>query len=129
MAKPRVGKDYIGVGGGALIVNDQGQILLIKRSATCRNEAGFWSKPGGTLEFGEKIEDMVVRECREEVGVEVEIVEYLTHTEHFVEDQKEHWVSFNYLVKIISGEPSNLEPDRHDEIGWFDLDNLPDKLS
>lgn len=71
------GKDYIGVGVGAIIVNDEGKILLLKRKNSIdksRTTIGMWSAPGGQVEFGEKAEDAAVRETKEEVGVGVEIV-------------------------------------------------------
>ncbi len=63
------GKDYIGVGCGALIINDKNQTLLIKRGNKSRNEAGFWGKPGGAVKFGEKVEDAVKREIKEELNI------------------------------------------------------------
>jgi len=51
------GKDYIGVGGGCLILNDKNEVLLIRRAGEVRNEAGYWSKPGGGVKFGETAEE------------------------------------------------------------------------
>lgn len=123
------GKDYIGVGCGALIINGSGETLLLKRTSKSRNEAGFWSKPGGGIEFGEKVEDAVKREIREELGVEVELVKFLGFTNHIIEKEKQHWIAFNYLAKITNGEPKNLEPEKHEEIKWFNLDKLPEKIT
>lgn len=127
--KLKPGVDYIGVGGGALIINDNNKTLLLKRGKHLRNESGFWQKPGGTIELGETVEDMIRRECLEEVGVEVEIVKFLCFTDHIIQADKQHWIAFNYLAKIKSGKPRNCEPDKHDEIKWFSFDKLPKKLS
>jgi len=43
----KAGVDYIGVGGGALIFNKKGEVLLLQRTANSKNQAGQWSKPGG----------------------------------------------------------------------------------
>ena len=58
------------MGVGAVIVRD-GQVLIVKR----RYEplAGRWSLPGGTLELGETLEAGVVREMREETGLDVDV--------------------------------------------------------
>jgi ADP-ribose pyrophosphatase len=123
------GVDYIGIGCGALIVNDKNETLLLKRTSKTRNEAGFWSKPGGGVEFGERVEDAVKREIKEELGVDVELVNFLGFTNHIIDSEKQHWIAFNYLAKITGGELKNLEPEKHEEIKWFGFDNLPEKIS
>ncbi len=119
------GKDYIGVGCGALIVNEKGETLLIKRKN--RNDIGLWCKPGGTVEFGETVEDAVRREIKEEVGVDIELLEPLGFTNQIF--PKEHWVAFHYLARIVRGEPKNLEPDKTEEIRWFPLKKLPENIT
>ncbi len=121
------GKDYIGVGCGALIVNERGETLLIKRKN--RNEIGLWCKPGGTVEFGETVEDAIRREIREEVGVEIELLEPLGFTNQILPTEKEHWVAFHYLAHITKGEPKNMELDKTEEIRWFPLDKLPENIT
>jgi len=69
----------------------------------------------------------VKREIKEELGVDIEIVRFLGFTEEILKEEKQHWVTFSYLAKIISGEVKNLEPEKHEEVEWFDLDNLPEK--
>jgi len=123
------GVDYIGVGCGALIMNDKNETLLLKRGRKSRNQAGYWSKPGGTVEFGEKIEDAIRREIKEELNIEIELIKFLGFTNHIIKEENQHWLSISYLAKIIKGVPKNLEPDKHDEIGWFAFDKLPEKLT
>jgi ADP-ribose pyrophosphatase len=125
----KIGTDCIGVGCGALIVNDNNETLLLKRTSKTRNEAGFWSKPGGGVEFGEEIEDAVKREIKEELGVDIELTNFLGFTNSVLESENQHWVSFNYLAKIIGGELKNLEPEKHEEIKWFKLNELPEKVN
>jgi len=122
----KIGFDYIGVGCGALIVNDKNEVLLEKRTLKSRNAAGFWAKPGGGVELGEKVEDALKREIKEELDIEIEVIKFLGFTEGIVDGQ--HWIALNYLAKIIGGEIKNLEPEKHEEIKWFSLDNLPEKL-
>ncbi|SDY69182.1 ADP-ribose pyrophosphatase YjhB, NUDIX family [Micromonospora pattaloongensis] len=54
-------------GGSALVVDDEGRILMQRRA-----DSGNWSLPGGTMEIGETLADAVVREVREETGLDVE---------------------------------------------------------
>jgi len=123
------GVDCIGVGCGALIINDKNEALLVKRGVKSKNEVGVWSKPGGTVEFGEKVEDAVKREIKEELGVDIKLSKFLGFTNHIIKSENQHWVTFNYLAKIIEGEPKIMEPEKIAEIKWFNLRNLPEKLS
>jgi len=59
------------VGVGAVIIHD-GKILLVKRGV--EPGRGRWSIPGGVVELGERVRDAVVREVREECGIEIELV-------------------------------------------------------
>ena len=67
------GVDYIGVGVGAIIVDDKGRVFLAKRGAKAQNERGLWEFPGGAVEFGETLRDALKREIREEYGVTIEV--------------------------------------------------------
>lgn len=65
----------------AAIIEREGKILVHQRPEGSWG-AGKWEFPGGKLEIGEDPRDAVVRECQEELGVDVEVgkvVEVLTH--------------------------------------------------
>ena len=123
------GIDYIGVGCGALIINNNNEALLLKRTSKARNMAGYWMQPGGGVEFGEKVEDAVKREIKEELGVDIKIIRFLSFTEGILKEEKQHWVALSFLAEIVGGEIKNFEPEKHEEIKWFKLDNLPEKLA
>jgi mutator protein MutT len=123
------GKDFIGVGCGALIINDKNEVLLIKRSTTSRTAPGTWSRPGGEVEFGETLEDAVKREVKEEVGIEVQPLQLLKVSNDIDLAEKKHWIAIGYLVKYISGIPKNMEPEKHDEVKWFSLNSLPENIN
>ncbi|MBI2623336.1 MAG: NUDIX domain-containing protein [Candidatus Liptonbacteria bacterium] len=127
MNSGQAGKDYIGVGCGALIVNARGETLLLKRKS--RNEIGMWCKPGGAVEYGETVEDAVRREVREEFGVEIELLEPLGFTNQILSKEKEHWVAFHFLARITKGVPKNMEPDKTETFGWFPINKLPEPLT
>ncbi len=71
------------------------------------------------MEFGETLENALKREIKEEYGVEIQIIELLDICSHIIPDEHQHWVSPNYICKIISGEPKILEPGKCDATGWF----------
>src|SRR3954451_9083190 len=52
----------------AVVVNDEGEILLIRRS-----DNDNWALPGGAMDLGESLVDAAVRETLEETGIRVEI--------------------------------------------------------
>jgi len=118
------GVDYIGVGVGAVIFNDHGRAFMAKRGNKSRNEAGKWEFPGGGVEFGEKVKDAIIREMKEEFGITIEPLELLGVNDHLILNEKQHWVSPSFACRIISGNPSILEPGKLDQIGWFDLKDV-----
>jgi 8-oxo-dGTP diphosphatase len=125
--KESAGKDYIGVGVGAVVLNDSREVLLILRKK--EPEAGQWSIPGGAVEWFEKCSDAVKRECLEEVGLTVEVVKLLTVVDHIVPNELSHWVSVEYLVNIISGKAANYSHQENADMKWFPLDALPPALT
>jgi len=116
------GVDYIGVGVGAAIFDKDGKLFIAKRGKKSRNEKGKWEIPGGSVEFGETLENAIKREIKEELDVEIEILELLGICDHIIPDEKQHWVSPTYICKIVKGKPKILEPDKCSDIGWFTLE-------
>lgn len=124
MNSMKKGIDYIGVGVGAVIVNEEGKVFLAKRGANVRNERGLWQIPGGGVEFGETLEDALKREVKEEHGIDIEIIKLLSVSNHIIPGEKQHWVSPAFLCKIKGGTPQILEPDKCDEIRWFSIEEV-----
>ena len=63
----------------AAVVIADGRVLLTRR-AEGQHLAGLWEFPGGKLEAGESPEEAVVRECREECGIDVSVERILDVT-------------------------------------------------
>jgi len=120
------GVDYIGVGVGAVIRDRAGKYFLARRGKEVRNESGKWEFPGGGVEFGERLEDALIREIREEYGFEVTVVRLLDVVNHLIPDENQHWVSPTFLCGHKGGTPRILEPHKCDEIGWFALNEIPE---
>ena len=76
------GIDFIGVGVGAVIVDDASRLFLARRGPLAKNERGLWEFPGGAVEFGERLADALRREIREEYGIEIAVGELLDVADH-----------------------------------------------
>lgn len=98
--------------GVAAIRNNSGQILIDRR----RNKgdmAGLWEFPGGKIEPDETIEECIKREIREELAIEIEVVEPLMTIEHTYTNFRV--TLFVYYCNLIRGEPQPIECD---EVCW-----------
>ncbi|MBI1405980.1 MAG: NUDIX domain-containing protein [Caulobacter sp.] len=114
------------LGVGVAIVRD-GRLLLIRRLKP--PEAGCWSLPGGKVDFLETVEAALRREAREELGVDLGPLSLLCVTDQLHPDIPEHWVAPVYLAREFVGEPAIQEPDKHDGLEWYGLDDLPAPLT
>lgn len=116
------GVDYIGVGVGAVIFNEEGKLFITLRGKEAKNERGKWEIPGGSVEYGETFAQAIKREIKEEIGVAIEIMELLGICDHIIPDEHQHWVSPTYICKIKKGVPKILEPNKCAAIGWYTLE-------
>jgi 8-oxo-dGTP diphosphatase len=123
------GVDFIGVGVGAIIVDESGRLFLARRGPKAKNERGLWEFPGGAVERGERLADALRREIREEYGVEIEVGELLDVVDHILPDEHQHWVSPTFVCRIVSGTPVIREPDKCAAIGWFAPQDVPGELT
>jgi len=109
-----------------LIKNEQ---VLIYRRANTGYFDGYYSLVAGHLEYNETFKDGIIREAKEEAGIilnpdDLKIV-HLTHRFNGIDR-----VYFSTYIKSEkwSGEIRNEEPDKCDDLQWFDLNNLPKKI-
>ncbi|MER8072658.1 (deoxy)nucleoside triphosphate pyrophosphohydrolase [Streptomyces sp. NPDC094034] len=98
-------------------VYDRGRLLAARRSAP-PELAGRWELPGGKLEPGEAPEQTLVRELREELGVETEPVDRIPGEWPL----KPGYVLQVWTARLLSGEPRPLED--HDELRWLGPDEI-----
>ena len=66
-------KDFFTLTVKAVIINQEGKVLLVRRSKTDSIKAGEYDLPGGKVDYREKIEVAMHREIQEELGIEVEL--------------------------------------------------------
>jgi 8-oxo-dGTP diphosphatase len=104
----------------AVVCDPSGRCLLLRRSAASEHYAGCWEWPGGKVDPGEDFALAVVRETREEIGLEVEIMGFAGATEF--ELPKVHVVFLCMEARIVGGTPL-LSPE-HDAFDWVPLSEL-----
>lgn len=106
------------IGAFAIIQNEKGNILIVHR-----NDYDCWNMPGGRLDEGEQPHETVVREVKEEVGIDVE-VEKLVGV--YVKTDQEDTV-FVYVCKKVGGNESCTAECR--QWRYVSLENVPDHMS
>lgn len=118
-------KKYPRVGLGVYILKDN-RVLLGKRIG--EHGKGFWSAPGGHLEFGETWEDCARRETSEEAGIKIKNIRFAGLTNDIHEIEKKHYITIAMVADYDSGEVKIMEPDKLERWEWFEWNNLPDPL-
>ena len=108
---------------GALIFNDQDQLLIVKT----HKWQGNYTIPGGHVELGERLLEALEREIKEETGLTLTGAEYLCFQEFVYEDsfwEQRHFIFFDFLCRVEPGEVKlNAEAEGY---VWVDLDRVED---
>lgn len=103
---------------GAVAVDD-GRLLMIRRG---RGPAqGWWSVPGGRVEGGEMLAEAVVRELREETGLEGVCDRFVGWVERF--DEGRHFVILDFAVTVLDADTPTAGDDAA-EAAWVGLGRL-----
>lgn len=117
--------------GYAVLISD-GKILLQRRFNTGYMD-GKYSLPAGHVDEGETFQQCAVRETKEEIGIDLDINDLkFVHAMHRLSDPE--WKNLRYRIDMFfviekwKGEPKIMEPDKSDDLSWFDLDNLPENV-
>ena len=95
----------------AAIIIEEGRTLIAERPAGGRHP-GAWEFPGGKVEPGETPEECLARELKEELGIEVEVVEKLAEVVHNYDDATVELMAFR--CAITKGTPQNLGCSAHE---------------
>lgn len=105
------------IGAFAIILDKQKRVLLCHR-----RDYDLWNLPGGGLEAGEAPWECVVREVKEEVGLDVEI-DYLAG----IYSKNDSDIVFSFVCKIIGGKIKKTS--EADEIEYFLFEKIPKNTS
>ena len=115
-------KIYNTVLGG--IINDKKEILLLKR----RKEPyiGIWALPGGSIEFGEHLEDAIEREMKEETNIDVRFAGVKGLVHEILHEAGTDKKLMHFLLWVCELKPAhfNAKASREGPLKWFPVKEL-----
>lgn len=103
------------IGVGAIIQDDRGRVLLIKRAT--EPEKGKWGIPGGHVNFQESLQEAITREVKEETGLDVVDSCLFTYTESIRADKDAHYIIFYFLTRT-EGTIKISQPEEIADASW-----------
>lgn len=98
----------------------QGERFMICQRPAHKARGMLWEFVGGKVEPGESKEQALVRECREELAVEVAVGDIFLEVTHTYPDITVHLTLFH--ASIVQGVPQKLE---HNDIRYITVDEIP----
>ncbi len=109
---------------GAIVGNDSGELLLVRRA-----DSGVWLYPTGWADVGYSAAEVVAKEVEEETGVEVEVERLIAVLDGFrVGMSRIPMYSLVFQCRPVGGE-LRAHPLECADVGWFPLDALPEPLA
>lgn len=117
--------------GLGIMIKDGNKILLGHRCDNYKDtggiyEPGSWTIPGGKQEYCETIFEGAIRETKEETNLDVSDLEVYSVADDI--QPNKHFVTIHIIANKFAGKLKNLEPTKHSEWKWFELDNLLQNL-
>ena len=103
---------------GAALIWDRNRFMICQRPAH-KARGSLWEFVGGKVEPGESKEEALIRECREELGVTVEVGDVFMEVTHQYPDITVHLTLFS--ASIREGVPQKLE---HQDIRWITAEEI-----
>jgi len=107
----------------ALIQNYKGEILIIRKTKIKRGktnfEGGRWDIPGGTVETMELPSEAVVRETKEEVGLNIKVSSIIYEKSNRDEGKQAVFTTLIYRCNTIDNSNIQLDLEEHDKYQWI----------
>lgn len=92
-------KDFI-ILVAAVVYNQQGEILFVKRNQNHKSFRGFWQLPEGKMEFGEQTQETLLRELKEEVGLKLINSKVLITNSKVISAANKHFHILRIILKV-----------------------------
>ncbi len=115
---------------GGIIFNNKGEVLLIHNMAMRDPQKSYWGFPKGHIDPKESSKEAAIREVREEVGLEVEVIEKIGDSKYVFthSGEKIFKVVIMFLMKVIAGE-LKIQTEELLDAKWFPPTEALEKLS
>ncbi|HWO07100.1 MAG TPA: NUDIX domain-containing protein [Candidatus Paceibacterota bacterium] len=108
------------------LVRDGG-ILLLRRHNTGWKD-GLYGVVAGHVDGNETIADAMVREAKEEADIDLVATDLrVVHAQHRITADREY-IDFHLIPAHWEGEPTNLEPEKCDDLSWHPINQLPENI-
>ena len=115
---------HAGIPTGVHVLLEDGEAVLLMRRAGTGFFDGLYSLPGGHVEDRESVRETAVREMREELGIELAAADLeIVGVVHRRSDTNR--IDFFMRARRWSGTPHIAEPDKCDDLRWFERGTLP----
>ena len=110
---------------GVFIQNKKGEIALFK-SSKWKN---IWIQPGGHIEYGEKLEDAVKRETKEETDLDIIVLNPL-RTHYFTREDGQLIIMITYICRLVDDKKIDIRLSKeHTDFRWIGIDNILSELN
>ena len=112
------------------IINDKKQVLLQKRSANKRFNPNKWALCTGHVDAYESLEDAILREIKEEVGLDIlkDDLHQFGEREFTIIDSNSHITYFYYIKSNLNEKDFIIQKEELSEVKWFDIDDVIDMI-
>lgn len=113
-----------------ILLEKQGKFLLVRRYNTGYQD-GNYQVPAGHVEEGELPTEAIIREAKEEIGVDLNLnnLELLHVGYRPKHDSTGDRVDFFFKTNEWGGEVKNMEPTKCDNLRWVSLNELPENMT
>ena len=109
----------------AWIMNQDGQILLQRRSFDKKKNPGKWAKTGGHVDAGETCTDALKREVLEEIGIEIPDDKIVQFNVFKSDNPKEHFFSYNYIIMTnLKENEFKLQEEEVNAVKYYSIEEL-----
>ncbi len=120
MMRTERGKVWLGVAG--IVINSEGKWLVVKK--TYSGLKGIWSLPAGFVQFGETADEAVVREVKEETGIDCEVTGLIGLRTGVIRQDISDNMAIFYCQPIDCNQTIKIQEKEISEVKWLTVEEL-----
>lgn len=102
----------------ALLLSEDGNRILMVHNTGSRDT---WTLPGGTVEQGETLQEALIREVKEEAGLDIKVLDVAAINELRAPGRSKHFLLITFHTEIIGGHLGTNVPEEVSEVEWIEL--------